>query len=141
MMKNVLILCTGNSCRSQMAHGYLSVMLLPAYQVYSAGIETHGVNWRAVAVMKEDGIDLSSHRSHHISEYLHILFDVIITVCDDARESCPFFPGDVVRIHRSFADPARVEGSEEEIMEIFRQVRDEIKAFCEGLSIKLNVAH
>lgn len=133
-MKNILILCTGNSCRSQMVHGYLEFFLKGKAKVYSAGIETHGVNPRAIEIMKEDGIDISHHTSNHVNEYLHIPFDYIITVCDHAKENCPYIPGNAIRIHHSFSDPAKATGSEEEIMEAFRKVRNEIRTFCEVLS-------
>lgn len=133
-MKNILILCTGNSCRSQMVHGYLENFLEGKAQVFSAGIETHGVNPKAIEIMKEDGIDISHHTSNHVNEYLHIPFDYIITVCDHAKENCPYIPGNAIRIHHSFSDPAKATGSEEEIMEAFRKVRNEIRTFCEELS-------
>ena len=91
-MKKILVLCTGNSCRSQLAEGYLKYYAKHKAEVYSAGIEKHGVNLRAIATMKEDGIDISSHTSNHIDEYKDILFDFVITVCDHARERCPYFP-------------------------------------------------
>ncbi len=133
-MKKILVLCTGNSCRSQMVHGYLENLLKGKVQVFSAGIETHGVNPRAIQIMKEDGIDISHHTSNHVNEYLHIPFDYIITVCDHAKENCPYIPGNAIRIHHSFSDPAKVSGSEEEIMHAFRTVRNEIRTFCEELS-------
>lgn len=87
---NILVLCTGNSCRSQMAHGYLNALAKGAHQIYSAGIETHGLNQRAVKVMMEDGVDISAHTSNHVNEYADINFDIILTVCDHARENCPY---------------------------------------------------
>ncbi len=92
-MKNILVLCTGNSCRSQIAEGYLRHYAGVNATIYSAGIETHGVNPKAIAVMAADGIDLSAHTSNHVDEYLNISFDCVITVCDNANEACPFFPG------------------------------------------------
>jgi arsenate reductase len=135
MKKNVLVLCTGNSCRSQIAEGYLRYFHGEKAEVYSAGVETHGVNPRAIATMKEDGIDLSAHTSNHVDEYLSISFDLILTVCDHASERCPIFPGKAQRIHHNFTDPAKVIGTEEEIMAEFRRVREEIKGFCRLLEI------
>lgn len=131
---NILILCTGNSCRSQMAEGYIRHFAGDRAAVYSAGIETHGVNPRAIAIMKEDGIDISSHSSNHVDEYRAVPFDLVLTVCDHAREHCPWFPTDARRIHHSFPDPAKVRGTEEEIMAAFRAVREEIKIYCRELS-------
>ena len=135
MKKNVLVLCTGNSCRSQIAEGYLRHFHGEKANIYSAGVETHGVNPRAIATMKEDGIDLSAHTSNHVDEYLSISFDLILTVCDHASERCPIFPGAAKRIHHNFTDPAKATGSEEEIMAAFRKVREEIKSYCQALSI------
>ena len=135
MKKNVLVLCTGNSCRSQIAEGYLRHFHGEKANIYSAGVETHGVNPRAIATMKEDGIDISAHTSNHVDEYLSISFDLILTVCDHASERCPIFPGTAKRIHHNFTDPAKATGSEEEIMAAFRKVREEIKSYCQALSI------
>lgn len=135
-MKNILILCTGNSCRSQMAHGYLEQFLKDKAHIYSAGIKTHALNLRAVRIMKEDSIDISHHTSNHVNEYLDIPFDYIITVCDHAYEHCPYIPGNAIRIHHSFPDPAKATGSEEQIMEAFRSVRNDIRKFCEEFSSK-----
>jgi arsenate reductase len=136
MKKHILILCTGNSCRSQLMHGYLQQMLGDKAMVYSAGIETHGVNPRAVAIMQEDGIDISKHTSNHVNEYRDIAFDYIITVCDHAQEHCPYIPGNALRLHHNFPDPAKAKGTEETIMQQFREVREMIKgyagAFVEG---------
>ena len=128
-MKRILVLCTGNSCRSQIAHGYLKLYAKDKAEVYSAGIETHGVNPKAIAVMKEDGIDISSHTSNNINEYRNINFDYVITVCDNAKEQCPVFPSTAKQFHHNFVDPAKATGTEEEIMQQFRSVRDEIKKF------------
>ena len=128
-MKNILVLCTGNSCRSQIAHGYLKHYAGDKAKIYSAGIETHGVNPKAVKVMAEDHIDISRHTSNHVDEYLDIPFDAVITVCDNANEACPYFPGNVKRFHHNFPDPAKAIGSEEEIMNEFRAVRDMIKSY------------
>jgi arsenate reductase len=130
-MKNILVLCTGNSCRSQIAHGYLQHFAGSKARVYSAGVETHGVNPRAVAVMKEDGIDISKHTSNNVNEYLNIDFDFVITVCDNAKERCPYFPTKAKKFHHNFPDPAKVSGTEEEIMDEFRTVRAMIKEYSE----------
>lgn len=129
-MKNILVLCTGNSCRSQIAEGYLQFFAGSKAKVYSAGIETHGVNPRAIAIMQEDNIDISAHTSNHIDEYRNIDFDFVITVCDNAKENCPFFPSNAQKFHQNFPDPAKATGTEDEIMEQFRQVRNSIKAFA-----------
>lgn len=128
-MKRILVLCTGNSCRSQIAEGYLRHYAGTDVEIYSAGIETHGVNPRAVKVMAEDHIDISQHSSNHVDEYLHISFDYVLTVCDNADEACPIFPGDVQRFHQNFPDPAKAQGTEEEIIREFRKVRDLIKVY------------
>ena len=134
---NILVLCTGNSCRSQIAHGYLQAFL-PLDTIYSAGIETHGVNPRAIQIMAEDSIDISQHTSNNVNDYLQIPFDYVITVCDNAKESCPYIPGGHTTIHHAFPDPAKAEGNEEEIMASFRSVREEIRHFCEELAQKLH---
>lgn len=126
----VLVLCTGNSCRSQIAEAYIRYFSEYNMDVYSAGIEKHGVNPMAVKVMKEDGIDISSHRSNLIDDYSDLNFDYIITVCDKANEKCPYFPGNTRRIHQSFPDPAEAKGTAREIHYEFIQVRDQIKQFC-----------
>ena len=128
-MKNILVLCTGNSCRSQIAEGYLRHFAGDKAKIYSAGIETHGVNPRAIRIMAEDGIDISKHTSNNVNEYLDIPFDDVITVCDNANEACPYFPGNVKRFHFNFPDPAKAQGTEEEIMNEFRRVREMIKAY------------
>jgi len=129
-MKKILVLCTGNSCRSQIAEGYLRKFANGKAEIYSAGIETHGVNPRAVEVMKEDGIDISHHTSNHIDEYRNIDFDYVITVCDNAKERCPFFPTSAKKFHQNFPDPAKAKGTEEETLNEFRKVRDMIKSYC-----------
>ncbi|HEY0668014.1 MAG TPA: arsenate reductase ArsC, partial [Sphingobacteriaceae bacterium] len=101
-MKKILILCTGNSCRSQIAEGYLRQFAGDKAEVYSAGVETHGVNPRAMATMLEDGIDISGHTSNHVDEYRAIDFDYVITVCDNAKERCPVFPSSARQIHQNF---------------------------------------
>jgi arsenate reductase len=129
-MKNILVLCTGNSCRSQIAEGYLRHFADNKAVVYSAGIEPHGVNPLAVATMLEDGIDISSHTSNHMDEYRDIPFDYVITVCDHAQENCPFFPTTATRFHHNFQDPSKTIGSAEKIRDHFRTVRDEIREYC-----------
>jgi arsenate reductase (thioredoxin) len=132
-MKNILVLCTGNSCRSQIAHGFLE-NLVNKYEVkvYSTGIETHGVNPKAIAIMQEIGIDISKNTSNNIDEYIDINFDYVITVCDNAKENCPFFPSEARKFHYNFPDPAKAIGSEIEIMNEFRLVRELIKNYCEA---------
>lgn len=127
---NILVLCTGNSCRSQMAHGYLEFFSKGKAKIYSAGVETHGVNPKAVLFMKEDGIDISYHTSNNVLEYMNIDFDFIITVCDNAKEACPYFPGKAKKLHHNFEDPSKVKGTEKEIAAAFRKVRTEIKEYC-----------
>lgn len=130
-MKKILVLCTGNSCRSQIAEGYLRYFGDNKAIIYSAGIETHGVNPRAIATMKEDGIDISHHTSNNMEEYRDIDFDFVITVCDNAKERCPFFPFNAQKFHHNFPDPAKATGTEEEILQEFRKVRQLIKNYCE----------
>jgi len=130
-MKKILVLCTGNSCRSQLAEGYLKHFAGGKAEVYSAGVETHGLNPRAVAAMKEDGIDISSHTSNLIDEYKDIPFDFVITVCDHAKERCPYFPSQAQKFHYNFPDPAKAKGTEEEIFQQFREVRQMIKLYCQ----------
>jgi arsenate reductase len=128
-MKKILVLCTGNSCRSQMAEGYLRHFANGQAEVFSAGVETHGVNPRAIATMKEDDIDISRHTSNHVDEYADIDFDYVITVCDSAKERCPWFPTKAKKFHHNFPDPAKAIGSEEEIQQQFRKVREMIKSY------------
>ena len=131
-MKNVLVLCTGNSCRSQIAHGYLEYFTDGRkVNVYSAGVETHGVNPKAIATMKEDEIDISHHTSNNIEEYFGVDFDFVITVCDNAKERCPFFPTNAKKFHYNFPDPAKAIGTDEEVKAEFRAVRQIIKDYCE----------
>ncbi|MEE6188306.1 arsenate reductase ArsC [Niabella digestorum] len=131
MTKKILVLCTGNSCRSQIAEGYLRHFANGNAEVYSAGVETHGVNPKAIAIMQEDGIDISNHTSNNIDEYYDIDFDFVITVCDNAKERCPFFPTKAKKFHHNFSDPAKATGTDEEINEQFREVRQQIKEYCE----------
>lgn len=130
-MKKVLILCTGNSCRSQIAHGYLAYFTDGRkVKIYSAGVETHGVNPIAITTMEEDGIDISKHTSNNIDEYFGIDFDFIITVCDHAKERCPYFPTKAKKIHYNFPDPAKATGTDEDVKAEFARVRQLIKDYC-----------
>lgn len=131
MNQKILVLCTGNSCRSQIAEGYLRYFAGKKADVYSAGVETHGVNPKAIATMKEDGINISNHTSNNIDEYRNIDFDFVITVCDNAKERCPFFPTKAKKFHYNFPDPAKATGTDEEIADEFRKVRQQIKDYCE----------
>ena len=128
----VLFLCTGNSCRSQMAEGWARHLHGDIIEPYSAGTEIHGMNRNAVSVMAEAGVDISSHHSKNIEEVRDIAFDVIITVCDHAHENCPFFPGETKHIHAGFDDPPRLAESiddPEKKLDCYRKVRDEIRDF------------
>jgi len=129
--KKILVLCTGNSCRSQIAEGYLRHFANGKADIYSAGVEAHGVNPKAIAAMKEDNIDISSHTSNNIDEYRNIDFDFVITVCDNAKERCPFFPSKAKKLHQNFSDPAKATGTDGEIREQFRQVREQIKSYSQ----------
>ena len=129
-MKNILVLCTGNSCRSQLAEGYLRYFAGEKANVYSAGIETHGVNPKAIQVMAEDHIDISGHTSNNVDEYTSIPFDYVITVCDNANERCPIFPGKARKFHHNFPDPAKATGTEEDIHAQFQTVRNMVREYC-----------
>ncbi|MBM9577412.1 arsenate reductase ArsC [Leptospira sp. 201903070] len=129
---NILVLCTGNSCRSQIAEGWLRHFAGDRARIFSAGIETHGVNPRAVQTMKEVGIDIGNHTSNHIDEYKNIEFDYILTVCDHAKKNCPYFPSKALRFHQNFPDPAKAKGNEEEIREEFRKVREMIREYSQN---------
>jgi arsenate reductase len=126
--ERVLILCTGNSARSQMAEGLLRHDSGDRFEVFSAGVSPSHVRPEAVSVMRDIGVDISGHRSKHVDELADQSFDYVLTVCDNARESCPIFPGGTM-IHHSFADPAAFRGSDTERLEVFRQVRDEIREY------------
>ena len=136
-MKNILVLCTGNSCRSQLTHGFLEKFVEGKANIYSAGIETHGLNPNAVKTMAEIGIDISNYTSNNVLEYQNIDFDYIITVCDHANENCPYFPSKAVRIHHNFPDPAKATGTKEEIAKQFAEVRDEIAVFAKNFVEKM----
>ncbi len=127
--KRVLILCTGNSARSQMAEGLLRHDAGDRFEVESAGTRPGTVRPEAVAAMRELGIDISQQRSKHVDEFEGQQFDYVITVCDNAKESCPVFPASVTRLHHSFDDPAEYEGPEEERLRLFRRVRDELRTY------------
>lgn len=137
----VLFLCTGNSCRSQMAEGWARALKGDLIEAYSAGIETHGLNPHAVQVMAEAGVDISGHRSTHVDEYRDIEFDYVVTVCGHADENCPVFSAKTQVIHVGFDDPPRLAmnaTSEEEALGHYRRVRNEIRAFVETLPGSLN---
>ncbi len=130
-MKNILVLCTGNSCRSQMAHGYLKQLLNKKATIYSAGIQTHGLNPRAIATMALDGIDISNHTSNQVKEYKNIDWSFIITVCNHANENCPFIAApNAIRLHHNFYDPSKLLGTEDQKIAAFAKARDQIKAYC-----------
>lgn len=132
----ILFLCTGNSCRSQMAEGWARFLKNDTIEAYSAGVETHALNPDAVRVMAEAGVDISTQYSKHLDEVKHIPFDLVITVCDNANESCPVFPGNVKRFHISFDDPPRLAKdakTEEEALSHYRRVRDEIREFVDSI--------
>ena len=129
----VLFICTGNSCRSQIAEGWARYLKSDVIDAYSAGIRPIGVSSRAIKVMAEEGVDISMHQSQHIDEFSGIDFDYVITLCDNAAESCPVFPDKARIIHKPFDDPYFASGSEEEIMATFRKVRDDIRTFIEKL--------
>jgi arsenate reductase (thioredoxin) len=136
----VLFLCTGNSCRSQMAEGWARHLKADVIDAYSAGIETHGLNPHAVKVMAEAGVDISNHRSQHLDEFKDIAFNYVVTVCGHAHESCPVFPGKTKVVHVGFDDPPRLAkeaNSEEEALNCYRRVRDEIEAFVQTLPASL----
>jgi arsenate reductase len=138
----ILFLCTGNSCRSQMAEGWTRHLKGDMIEPYSAGMEVHGLNPGAVKVMAEAGVDISGHRSKHLDEVKYIGFDWVITVCDAANESCPVFPGKVKRHHVSFDDPpklAKNAKSEEEALSVYRRVRDELRRYVETLPESLHI--
>lgn len=129
-MIRILVLCTGNSTRSQMAHGYLRFFAGNRAEVLSAGVETHGLNPRAVQVMAEEGIDISHHTSNHVDEYAHLPVDYVITVCDSAAKRCPAWIGQAHRTHHPFEDPSGGQASDEDaLLTQYRRVRDQIKAF------------
>lgn len=136
----ILFLCTGNSCRSQMAEGFAGALKPDSVEAWSAGVERHGLNPRAVAVMAEAGVDISGQTSKLVEELPQKDFDWVVTLCGHASENCPFFPGKVRRLHKGFDDPpalAAGAASEEEALAPYRRVRDEIRAFIQGLPATL----
>lgn len=140
----ILFLCTGNSCRSQMAEGWARHLKSGVLDAYSAGIETHGLNPTAVKVMAEAGVDISGHHSKHVSELKDIAFDYVVTVCGHASENCPMFPGRAKIVHVGFDDPptlAKQATTEDEALDIYQRVRDEIRAFIERLPEALVSRH
>ncbi|MBC8301138.1 MAG: arsenate reductase ArsC [Pelagibacterales bacterium] len=137
-MKKVLVLCTGNSCRSQIAHGFLNYYTNDSVKIYSAGIEKHGLNINAIKCMQEVGIDISQHTSNKVGEYIDIDFDFIITVCDNANETCPIFSSNSVKIHKNFKDPTKLLNGK--YGEHFISTRDKIKDFiCQFVNKYLTV--
>lgn len=141
-MLKVLFLCTGNSCRSQMAEGWARHLKAAELDAYSAGIEVHGMNPHAIAVMAETGADISRQQSKHVADLAAVAFDYVITVCDNASQSCPVFPGATRVVHRPFEDPprlARNAKTEAEVLDCYRQVRDHIRTFIESLPAALKV--
>ena len=140
--KTILFLCTGNSCRSQMAEGWARHLKGEFFEVYSAGVETHGLNLNAVKVMAECGVDISSHASKLVSDLKEKRFDFVVTVCDSAREKCPYYPAETRVIHKGFPDPpqlAKNAETEEEILYFYRKVRDEIREYILTLPESLEV--
>jgi len=135
MKKSILFICTHNSARSQMAEGLVNYYYSEYFQAMSAGTIPTKVNPYALAVMKELGIDISHQRSKPIEEFRGEVFDIVVTVCDSARETCPFFPGKIV-LHKGFEDPSRAKGTDYEILDVFRRVRDEIKEWIENELVK-----
>ena len=137
-MKNILVLCTGNSCRSQITHGWLNYYTDSSkIQIYSAGIEAHGLNKMAVETMSEIGIDISHQKSNLISDYDKIQFDFIITVCDNAKENCPVFHSkNSKKINKNFSDPSKIKGDINKIKNSFKKSRDEIRDFCKNFVIE-----
>jgi arsenate reductase (thioredoxin) len=135
-LPRILFLCTGNSCRSQMAEGWAHHLLAGKVEPHSAGVEPHGMNPLAVRVMKEAGVDITTQTSKHVNDLAHIPFDFVITVCDHAHETCPLFPGKTQVVHVGFDDPprlARTARTEDEALAHYRRVRDEIRAFIASL--------
>lgn len=132
-MERILFLCTGNSCRSQMAEGWARKLWGDRYEVHSAGTLACSVHPDAIAVMAEAGVDISSHRSKHVDELKHLPFDLVVTLCGDAKRRCPVFPGKARKVHHPVEDPVGIEGTREEVLDAFRETRDAIRAFVEGL--------
>ncbi len=136
----ILFLCTGNSCRSQMAEAWVRVLKPDTMEAFSAGVKIHGINPDAIKVMAEAGVDISAQRSKHVNEFLNTDFDAIITLCDHARHTCPYFPGKSMHIHAGFDDPpalahelAKKRADREQQLDCYRRVRDEIKRYVNSL--------
>ncbi len=141
MKKNILFLCTGNSCRSQMAEGFARALRGDVLAAYSAGVEKHGLNPRAVAVMAEVGVDIAGQSSKLVSELPDVAFDYVVTLCGSAQDRCPFFPGPVKKVHVGFEDPPALAvgaANEEEALVHYRRVRDAIREFVAGLPERLD---
>jgi len=136
--KKVLFVCTGNACRSQMAEGWARQLKSDSIEAYSAGVRPAGVSTRAIAVMAEAGVDISAHRSQHVSDFKGMDFDYVVTLCGNAEQKCPVVGG-AKHVHRPFDDPVMVLGSNDQIMAAFRRARDQIKAFVETLPESLDV--
>ncbi len=139
--KKVLFLCTGNSCRSQMAEGWSRALMNDQIEAYSAGIETHGLNASAVTVMAEAGVDITTHYSKTLTDLRGVDFDVVFTVCDNANQTCPTFPASTRVLHTPFDDPPKLAanaGDETEKLECYRRVRDEIRQFVESMGTLLS---
>lgn len=132
LKKGILFLCTGNSCRSQMAEGFARKMLSKDLKIFSAGIEPKGIHPMALKVMQEIGVDISHQKSKNVSEIPIDKIGMVVTLCGEAAENCPIFPGKVERVHWAIEDPAKSQGSEEEIIQAFRKVRDKIKSYIEN---------
>ena len=137
MSKKILILCTGNSARSQMAEGLLKHIRQNRYKIFSAGTKPSVVRPEAIKVLWEIGIDISNNRSKSVDEFVNKEMDYVLTVCDNAQENCPYFPAKTKLIHHSFADPAEIEGDEETRLKAFRKIRDEIKDYFQNNFVKL----
>ncbi|PMQ01019.1 MAG: low molecular weight phosphatase family protein [Dictyoglomus sp. NZ13-RE01] len=136
MKKSILFICTHNSARSQIAEGLVNALWNDKFVAYSAGTKPSSVNPLAIEVMKEIGIDISHHRSKSIDEFKDMNFDYVVTVCDNAKETCPYFPGGKIYLHKGFQDPSSFEGSYDEKLNFFRKIRDEIKDWIESAIIK-----
>ncbi|MFX1309580.1 MAG: arsenate reductase ArsC [Promethearchaeota archaeon] len=134
--RKLLFICTHNSARSQMAEGLINFFFSDEFEAFSAGTEVLFVQPQAIEVMQEIGIDISNHRSKHFREFYGVKFDLVITVCDNAKKVCPVFPGAKKMIHKSFKDPSNARGNEKEILEVFREVRDEILKWIKEFLIK-----
>ena len=133
----VLFLCTGNSCRSQMAEGWARHLKPDALEAHSAGIEVHGLNPRAVQVMAEAGVDISEQQPKPVDRFAGVAFDYVVTLCGHAHEHCPVFPGSTKIVYVGFEDPSLARGTEEEVLAVFRKIRDRIRAFVESLPAAL----